>query len=232
MTSQIGIIVTFYNQKKYIYEALEKLQSLSRKYPQISVYIVDSGSTDLEINEFEKIRQIFKSFHLFRKENLGSSGAKNFGAKMSSEPILTFLDGDDIFLEERITIGVPMINSGMSDVVIGNQKYIFENEVDMSTIKLENTNDDNSERSYLTSMILKKEIFTEVGEFDTTLQIAGDMDWFLRAKRKKIKIDFVKNDFVIRRIHNENYSFDYELSYKERNKILLNHIRRMKQDNA
>jgi hypothetical protein len=141
------------------------------------------------------------------------------------------LDGDDIFLEERILIGLPLLENGVSDIVIGNQKYFFEKEVDMSTVKIENINGENPQRSYLTSMILKREIFIQVGEFDTTLQIAGDLDWFLRAKRKKIKIDFVSNDFVLRRIHNENLSFKYTLSNQERNKVLLNHVKKLKQAN-
>ena len=144
---------------------------------------------------------------------------------------MTFLDGDDIFLEERILIGLPLLENGMSDIVIGNQKYFFEKEVDMSTVKIENINSENPQRSYLTSMILKRETFIQVGEFDTTLQIAGDLDWFLRAKRKNIKIDFVSNDFVLRRIHNENLSFKYTLSYQERNKVLLNHVKKLKQAN-
>jgi hypothetical protein len=134
-------------------------------------------------------------------------------------------------LEERILIGLPLLENGVSDIVIGNQKYFFEKEVDMSTVKIENVNGENPQRSYLTSMILKREIFIQVGEFDTTLQIAGDLDWFLRAKRKKIKIDFVSNDFVLRRIHNENLSLKYTLSYQERNKVLLNHVKKLKQAN-
>ena len=231
MKNHIGIIVTSHNQKKYIYENLDKLEYLCGKFPQIVVYLVDSGSTDLNFDEFENLRQRYSSFRIFRNRNLGSSGAKNFGAQKCTEPIMTFLDGDDIFLEERILIGLPLLDNGMSDIVIGNQKYFFEKEVDMSTVKIENINGENPQRSYLTSMILKRETFIQVGEFDTTLQIAGDLDWFLRAKRKNIKIDFVSNDFVLRRIHNENLSFKYTLSYQERNKVLLNHVKKLKQAN-
>ena len=126
MKKQIGIIVTFHNQKKYIYENLDKLEYLCGKFPQIVVYLVDSGSTDLNIDEFENLKQRYSSFRMFRNINLGSSGAKNFGAKKCTEPIMTFLDGDDIFVEERILIGLPLLENGMSDIVIGNQKYFFE----------------------------------------------------------------------------------------------------------
>ena len=72
-------------------------------------------------------------------------------------------------------------------------------------------------------MILKKDTFFKVGLFDTNYKIAGDLDWFLRAKRKKVKIAITHEDFVMRRIRVDNLSFSYQQSFKERNLILLKH---------
>lgn len=223
MNKDIGIIVTFYNHKNYIYQCLENLRNLKLQYPQINIYVINSGSTDFSFNEYRNFTKTFQNLNIIRTENLGSSGSKNYGAELATDPIITFLDGDDLFDQKRILIGAKMIFSNEFDLVIGNQKYIFESDVDLSKIDKSKISDENPLRTYLNSMILKKDTFFKVGLFDTNYKIAGDLDWFLRAKRKKIKIAITHEDFVMRRIRVDNLSFSYQQSFKERNLILLKH---------
>ncbi|MFM1825871.1 MAG: hypothetical protein RLZZ37_506 [Actinomycetota bacterium] len=228
MKQTIAVIVTFHNHNKYIHECLERLKLIYNKYENIHVYVIDSGSTDMSDSEMLLLRRKFKKFKIFKRENLGSSGAKNFGVKVSTETILTFLDGDDILLEDRIEYGLLNLSNKEGDVIIGLQKFIFENDVDMNKIIQKNVSEENTNRFYLTSMMLYREIFNKVGEFDSKYKIAGDFDWILRAKRMHFKLQFLDIDFVIRRIHSSNASSNYDLSFKERNQILLNHVKASK----
>jgi glycosyltransferase involved in cell wall biosynthesis len=228
VTQDIAVIVTFHNQKKYIDECLNNLEYLCGKYEKIKAYIINSGSTDMSDSEMLLLRKKYETFKFFKIDNLGASEAKNFGVKVSTETILTFLDGDDILLEDRIKYGLFNLSQNQGDVIIGTQKFIFEKEVDMKIINQKNVAEENKKRYYLTSMILYRNIFNKIGEFDNKYRIAGDFDWFLRAKRNNLKLQFLDVDFVIRRIHLNNASSNYEVSFNERNQILLNHAKAMK----
>lgn len=226
MKTSIDVIVTFHNQKKYIYECVNSILFVAQNCSQYEIKItaIDSGSDDLSSDELENLKSTFKLVKFYKTENLGSSGSKNFGFSKTNLNYITFIDGDDKFLMNRITFGMEKLSRKNSSIIIGTQKYIFEHNL-KNKIKLENSNIDNF---YLTSMLLERVTFNRVGLFSTNYKIGGDLEWYLRSKRMGFITEFVNKDFVERRVHNENATRNIDLSNKERNMILMEHLHSMK----
>ena len=98
----VSVVIPTYNKGSLIEVTLNSV--LHQTYSSIEVILVDNGSTD-------ETRQIIDDFLLlhprgFRvidlKENLGPSNARNVGILEAKGKYVFLLDGDDIFLPEKI----------------------------------------------------------------------------------------------------------------------------------
>lgn len=100
----ISIIITVYNEEKYISQCLESLSN--QTFKDFEIIIVDDGSTDKTKDVLSNYQLSTINYQLFKQTHLGLAAARNLGAKKAKGKILVFLDGDmhfdKNFLEELI----------------------------------------------------------------------------------------------------------------------------------
>lgn len=103
----VSVIVPAYNQGPYLAEAVQS--ALGQTYPELEVIVVDDGSTD----DTPNVAHAFSDprVRYLRQENRGLSAARNTGIEASRGPYLTFLDSDDVFLPEKLTLLVGELTS-------------------------------------------------------------------------------------------------------------------------
>jgi|GEM_PF-6963111 len=58
----------------------------------------------------------------------------------------------------------------------------------------------------LTTMLIRRSVFDAVGPFDTCLVHRSEEDWFLRAAALSVEKEVLPEVFMLRRIHNDNWS--------------------------
>lgn len=95
--SDVEAVITSFNQKSMIYEAV---QSLCRQTMQPKrIIIVDDGSTDKEsiqvLHEIETDSKLSVPILIIRQQNGGVSAARNAGIRETEAPFVLVLDGDD-----------------------------------------------------------------------------------------------------------------------------------------
>jgi glycosyltransferase involved in cell wall biosynthesis len=95
---KVSVIIPVYGVDKYIGTTLESV--LAQTYKNFELLIIDDGSPDRSI----KICQQFNDprIKIIRQENRGPSGARNTGIRQSKGEYLAFIDGDDIWLPEKL----------------------------------------------------------------------------------------------------------------------------------
>ena len=94
----VSIVVIFYNQKPFVRRALRSV--VRQTYSEMDIIVVDDGSEEdisAEVARFEDSRVRF-----FSKENGGPASARNFGIRQARGIYIAFLDGDDVFLPQKI----------------------------------------------------------------------------------------------------------------------------------
>ena len=106
INKNLEAVITSYNQKSMIYEAVHSLcgQTILPK----RIIIVDDGSTDetsMEVLEkIETDRRLPVPILIIRQPNSGVSAARNTGIREAKAPLILVLDGDDglapSFIEE------------------------------------------------------------------------------------------------------------------------------------
>ena len=95
---KISVIITVYNLESYVRQAIESVLQQTRKADEIIV--VDDGSTDASIQAIEYFGDKVKLIQM--KKNSGVLVAFLAGINAASGDILSFLDGDDVWLPEKL----------------------------------------------------------------------------------------------------------------------------------
>ena len=110
MSSIVNVLISTYNGEKYIKEQIDSI--LNQSYTNIEIYVRDDGSTDDTITilkEYEKSKKI----HILESGiNLGYG--KSFLTlleKIDNGDYWAFADQDDIWLPDKIKIGVEWLDN-------------------------------------------------------------------------------------------------------------------------
>ncbi|QUH26984.1 glycosyltransferase [Serpentinicella alkaliphila] len=128
----VSIVITNYNNGRYIEECLNSI--LNQTYKEIEIIVIDDGSTDSSehiIKKWEK--ENLSRFH--RKDilyyiklprNIGFAGALNLGFFMAKGEFIAVQDADDISHEKRIEKQVNFLSKNKNIAVVGTNYVAFE----------------------------------------------------------------------------------------------------------
>jgi glycosyltransferase involved in cell wall biosynthesis len=92
--ARFSIIITSYNQRSFIRQAVES--ALGQEYVDKEVIVVDDGSTDGSQAILSEFGNRIKP--CFLETNQGAGAARNHGVFLASGDYIIFLDGDDMLL--------------------------------------------------------------------------------------------------------------------------------------
>lgn len=96
---KVSVIMPTYNCGEYLREAISSV--LTQSYDDLELIVVDGGSRD----STDSVAQSFGSdprFIYVKKPGYGISAARNHGIKIARGEIVAFLDGDDLFLKDKL----------------------------------------------------------------------------------------------------------------------------------
>lgn len=94
---KVSIIITIYNEEKYLKQCFVSL--LDQSWQDFEIIAVNDGSTDNSKLKTQMSKQYFKAqnFRYLEQKHQGLAAARNLGAKNARGNILVFLDGDMYF---------------------------------------------------------------------------------------------------------------------------------------
>lgn len=127
INNDIEAVITSYNQKNMIYEAV---QSLCRQTTLPGrIVIVDDGSTDEDsvsvLNEIERDEKLSVPLIIIRQPNRGVSAARNAGIRETQTPLVLVLDGDDSLEPAYIEEVSKMLNDNSSMIAASSWLQTF-----------------------------------------------------------------------------------------------------------
>ena len=105
---RVSVIIPAYNIGGYLEEAINS--ALQQTYPVHEVIVVNDGSTD----GTEAVLQRFATNPLVRSittPNKGVAAARNRGIAAATGNFIAFLDGDDVWLSNKLTEQLPLFSS-------------------------------------------------------------------------------------------------------------------------
>jgi len=212
---KLSVIIPVYNREKYIKDCIESV--LNQKNPgcKYEVIVVDDGSTDSTPKVLSKFKDKIK---YIRIENSGTPAApRNVGVKAAKGEIIAFLDSDDLWVENKLSLQcAQFVNSGAA-LSYGNADIIDEKGKFLN-IKILNHEEEylsgyafdklivNNYVSTLTTMV-KKKVLIELGGFNESPDLVGAEDYHMWLRiASKYKITSLEKTLAHYRTHEGNIS--------------------------
>jgi len=212
----IDVIIPVYNGEKYILQAIRSVEA--QTYPANRIIVVDDGSTDGTREIIMQLEQSNPRIRYIYKENGGLSSARNEGIGNVDSEFVAFLDADDEWFESKLEKQMDVFqNSKLEKLGLVYCQYVHIDEKselitnltivsprkDMRGLVFEKLLPGNLISSSGSGVLVRKECFEKVGNFDEALKAAEDWDMWLRIARE-FEFDFVSEDLVKIRRHGEN----------------------------
>jgi len=205
----VSIVITTYNRRAFLKEAV--LSVLDQDYQDKEIIIIDDGSTD---RSFEEVRKF--PLRYVWKQNGGISSARNMGIGVSNGEFIAFLDVDDLWKKGKLTKQVQTMIENQIDISYTDEIWIRNGE---------RLNQRGRHRKYSgliferclplciispSSVVIKRNVFDEVGLFDEDLPVCEDYDMWLRITSRYPAL-FIDKLFIIKRGgHQDQLSRAYE----------------------
>lgn len=180
----ISIITPTYNRASYLPETIRS--ALAQTYTNFELIIVDDGSEDDTCSVLEPFLADTRVRYFYLR-NQGQSVARNAGIAQSSGGLIAFLDSDDIWQPDKLEKQVAVFEAYPNvDIVHGDEAMIDEHSELISVKNMARYSGfitrqllaDNSVS--ITTVLVKRRCFEEMGCFDVSVGVADDYELWLR----------------------------------------------------
>jgi glycosyltransferase involved in cell wall biosynthesis len=180
----VSIVLSYYNQTRYIDEAIQS--ALAQTYPNVEIIVVDDGSKE------EAHQHLLKHpVRIIRKENGGVSSARNRGIQEANGDYIIFLDHDDRLLPDAAASHLEalktkpdagLIFSARRDIDetgrVASEPYLCSPRKNYFNSLLEA----NPIHCPASAMVSRKAL-EQVGGFDSSVEPGDDYDLYIRIAR-------------------------------------------------
>lgn len=193
----VSVVIPTKNSDRYLKKVLESVRNQS--YKNIEIIVVDNNSTDKTVEIVQDFSKRFNSLNvkLFNRGPERSS-QKNFGAGITREEYILFLDSDAELSEKVVEECLKLGDKGYDMVIIPERHIGFGFWTKAKALERECfLNDDTIEAPWF----FKKESFFSVGGYDENMFAGEDWDLFERMKKKGFR--YARNQSFIS--HNLGY---------------------------
>jgi glycosyltransferase involved in cell wall biosynthesis/peptidoglycan/xylan/chitin deacetylase (PgdA/CDA1 family) len=204
--SFVSIIITTYNQSRFIADAIDS--AIFQSYENVEIIVIDDGSTDNTSVVLKKYPSVIYHY----QTNQGLSAARNTGITKATGQFILFLGADDLLYPDGIRLNVQAIsNSAETAFVSGSFKYIDVNKIEEESISHAIVGN-HFHRLILTNYIgmhgtvLYRKNVIEKYLYDTSLKSCEDYDMYLRISKDHKVLHHTGYVAACRRIGNSKIS--------------------------
>lgn len=202
---KVSIIVPCYNAAKTVAETLESIQQ--QTLADWEAIVVDDGSTDDSADIINRYATNDERIRYVKQQNQGLASARNMGLQHAQGEFVNFLDADDLLLPEMLArTTLAFVDERESSVAYCSAILADESLVDM-TATYEPVVEEFPFRELAAEnalpchcLVLRRDLFSRVGEFDRSLKHCHDWDMWLRIARLGVRFVRVPQALVVYRM--------------------------------
>jgi len=189
----VSVVIPMFNKENYIKRAIDSV--FAQTYPYFEIIVVDDGSTDNSLNIVKQLTD--KRIRIISTPHFGAAAARNKGIEAAKAELIAFLDGDDewkpTFLETILTLVKKYPACGLYatsyEVHLPTRKILYPKLQSIPFLwegvlpdYIENTLQDLPIIS--SAVVVRKQVFEQVGTFAIGEPLGEDQDMWLRISRQ------------------------------------------------
>lgn len=229
MSIRISTIIPVYNAERFLQRAVN---SALQHNVVNEIILVDDGSTDKSAEICAKLEKEHTKVVYYQHEdgkNHGAGATRNLGLKKAKYEYISFLDVDDIYLENRFNKDVEIfkqnpdaegvINALGLEVIDEEAKEIFDGQQGIKELTTFSDYVSPEEVPYvfydlhprvkgnfhLNGLTIKKSVLDMVGYFNKELRLHQDTEWFFRlVLQSRLYCGEIEKPVALRGIHLDN----------------------------
>lgn len=195
----VSVVITSYNYAHYVERAIRSALDQSLDNEQYEVIVVNDASSDRTKDILDNWTHLVRVFNL--EENVGLSGARNFGIKKARGQFIVFLDADDYVHRDLLYVQKLFLDqNSLLDAVSCNYVLVDERGAHREVV-------DATESPIACGIMFRKDFLYEVGLYDEQFRAREEED--LRKRwLKKFNIYNMIIPLYRYRIHETNLTKD------------------------
>jgi glycosyltransferase involved in cell wall biosynthesis len=186
----ISVIIPTFNRAKQMHVSVESV--IAQTHRPIELIVVDDGSNDetpatmaaLEV----KVREAGIAPFFLRKENGGCASARNLGMAKAGGDWIAFLDDDDHWTSDKLAKQLARLaetGAGACSAQVLKRMPKGERVIPPEPDGLIDGHEpgrflDGRSDGHLITIVFRRELLSQVGDFDTSLRVSSDTEWIAR----------------------------------------------------
>ena len=181
-TISVSIIIPTFNRGWTLKTAIDSV--LAQSFDNYELIVVDDGSSD---NTPNLIATYAEQITCIQQKNRGVSAARNTGIRASHGSLIAFLDSDDYWLPDKLAIQTAFFDANPEATICQTEEIWVRNGLRVNPKKKHTKPSGNIFEHSLSlclvspsAVMLRRELFDDVGLFDETLPACEDYDMWLR----------------------------------------------------
>lgn len=201
----VSVIIPVFNGEKYIGESIKSV--LAQSGHSLEIIVIDDGSTDTTFNVVKTLMKNHNNIYYKYQTNQGTSVARNHGIELSRGEFLAFLDADDLWTTNKLSIQFSALKENPDlQIVFGQVEHFISPELSPEEAKRWNYPREKMPAYAVGAMLLRRETFDRVGLFLETCIVGQFLDWYLKAIELHLNSYCPDEIVLLRRVHNDNSS--------------------------
>ena len=183
MVPEVSVVIPTYNRAAMVKAAVESV--LAQKGVDFELIVVDDGSTD---DTEARLSRLHAPLRYLRQPRSGVSASRNRGVSLSRAPLVAFLDSDDLWLPGKLELQRTFMAEHPEALICQTEEIWMRNGRRLQPkTRHRKASGDIFRRSLglclvsPSAVMMRRDLFDQVGYFDETLPVAEDYDLWLRT---------------------------------------------------
>lgn len=214
--SLVSVIIPVYNGDRYLAEAIQSV--LDQTYQPVEIIVIDDGSTD---RSAEVAKRFGTTVQYCFQVNSGTAAARNRGIELAKGDFFAFLDADDLWVNDKLTLQMHVFQRETDiDIIFGQVQQFHSPELDESIKNKTYCPPELMAGYHAGTMLIKRDSFLRVGLFETKWQVGEFLDWYIKVTEQNLKSFMLPEVLLKRRIHDANMGISERKSRTDYVRIL------------
>ncbi len=196
----VSVIIPTYNRGWIIEKTIDSV--LAQDYTEFELIVVDDGSTDHTSDVLDSYGNVIK---VLSQKNKGVSAARNRGIAEASGKFIAFLDSDDLWLSQKLSVQIEFFNETPDALICQTEEVWIRNGLRVNPKKRHKKPSGMIFKPSLelclvspSAVMIQRTLFDTVGGFDETLPACEDYDLWLRISCR-FPIHLIDTPLIIKR---------------------------------
>lgn len=195
----VSVVIPAYDAAAYLAAAIESV--LGQTYRRLEVIVVDDGSSD---GTADVARAFAERVRYLRQPHLGPGAARNRGVGEARGALLAFQDADDEWIETKLERQVAALADPAVDMVFGHMEEFLSDDLSESERRRIESRPGPRPGYMVQAMLIRREAFARVGEFEPTWRVGEFVDWYTKALERGLRAVMLPDVVARRRLHGDN----------------------------